>query len=331
MTSNEPERIAVIGDGSWATGLVAALGHKGHHLQWNFRKPEAAEAFRQSGRNPDYLQEHRLPAEHITATTEVKAAVAGVDGILLVVPGAYLATHLAGLGPGDFAGKWVLSGIKGLDQQTGRLVSQTIQTDYQVPPEQYAAVLGPSHAEEVVQGWPTYLTICGHSPATCEKLAGLLRSPAMHVGTTPDAEGAEYAAVLKNVYAVAAGLSHGLGYGDNFRAVLVAAALREMDAFLQAKVPGERHIGDAVYAGDLLVTAFSRHSRNRRLGEALGSGTPLSQLLGRDGMVAEGFFAVRHLVESHGVDLPIVNGVYRILYQDAPAQDAFRELEQALT
>lgn len=322
---NEP--IAMIGAGSWASALVAHLAHAGHTVHWHVRRPEARSQLAATAQQPDYLPGVTLPMHNIRLHAAAADALAAAPTALLVVPTAHLATHLEGVGPRHLAGKTVATAIKGLVPGTAHLVCEYITRTYQLPDDAYCAILGPGHAEEVARGQATYLTICGTHAATAANVACLLAHGAVRTTTSPDVQGGEMASALKNVYAVAAGLALGLGYGDNFMSVLVSNALMEMDAVLHTEFPlPGRDVAQSLYAGDLLVTAYSPHSRNRRLGDRLGRGEPLPGILAASPMVAEGY-NVAHLLRQRGTAPgPILRAVQAVLIDNANPATAFEVL-----
>jgi glycerol-3-phosphate dehydrogenase (NAD(P)+) len=330
--------IALLGAGSWATALAKTLAENGHTVHWFVRRPEVRHQIAQQGAHPQYLPGVQLPLAQLRFAETAAQAVATAPDVLIVVPTAHLAYQLQGLTAAHFAGKRVATAIKGLLPQTGLLVCEHITRTYNLPNEQYAAVLGPGHAEEVATQQQTYLTVCSTQAALAAHWQQNLQSDFLRVATSPDVQGAELASALKNVYALATGVALGLGYGDNFVAALVANALAEMGHLLEGAFGPNtaRNLAHSVYAGDLLVTAFSPHSRNRRMGQWLGEGRPLPEVLAQTQMVAEGYY-VAHLLQTryaqtaHGMpNAPIVQAVQNLLVHHQPAAQVFQQLAQQL-
>ncbi len=320
------QRLCLIGAGSWATALASLLLHNGLHLDWVVRRKADADYLNAEGRNPRYLTGTKMPTAHLNAVLDARQAVAENDVILIVAPAKHLSDTLSSLDSEAFKSKRVVTAIKGLEAQSGKVVHQYLRESYGVAPANYGAILGPGHAEELSVGQMTYLTAVSKNKALIEDLKHWLSCDYVRVSESDDILGAEFASVLKNVYAIACGMADGLVYGDNFQSILVSAAAREMNTLLEKHAPAERNIGEANYLGDLLVTAFSRHSRNRRLGFQVGSGSAPED----SGMVAEGFHSVRQLVDVQGFSAPILNAMYAILHQEKPARETMRQLEPEL-
>ena len=318
--------LCLIGSGSWATALASLLLNNNIAFNWVVRRPKDAETLQATGRNPRYLKAIQLPTARVSATADIHAAVAAAEHVMVVAPAKHLAAALGALAPDALANKRLTTAIKGLESGSGHPPQAYFESQFDVPLDAYSAILGPGHAEELAQQQLTYLTAVSNNAELRDTLKQMLSAAFVRVSASDDVQGAELAAVLKNVYAIACGIAAGLGYGDNFQSILVSAAAREMEALLAAHLPQTRNIGEAIYLGDLLVTAYSQHSRNRRLGYGVGQGTPAEA----QGMVAEGFHSVQQLVEVHAYEAPIVRAVYRILHQGEAARETFRALEADL-
>ncbi|TNE79543.1 MAG: NAD(P)H-dependent glycerol-3-phosphate dehydrogenase [Bacteroidetes bacterium] len=328
-------KIAVIGGGSWATALVKLISDKGLgkgiELTWWLRRQESIEHLKKYKHNPDYLSSVVLPTEQINLTTSLPEAIADVEMVILAIPSAFLYDQLQELPEDAFQGKWVASAIKGVVPQTYEVVGTYLKNRFKMPEKDLLVIGGPCHAEEVALEKLSFLTIASGSQASADKLAAILESRFLKTSTSLDLYGTEYGAVLKNVYAIASGICHGLGYGDNFQAVLMSQAIKEMEYFLDQVSPMERDVNDHVYLGDLLVTAYSQFSRNRTFGNMIGKGYSVKFAQLEMNMVAEGYYATKSMHEllwKLKINMPILEAVYNIIYQNAiPKNEARRLIE----
>lgn len=312
------DRIGVIGGGSWATALVKMLTENGHVIRWWMRDGEIVQALKQSGHNPRYLRSVHFPSGSLEPTTDLTKVIEGSDLLIVAVPAAFVAGALGGIDSQKANQKKWVSATKGLEPGTHLTITAWLQQALGVPAAQLAVISGPCHAEEVAQDLTAYLTIGAVEDSLGQQVAAALRRPYVRTSTLTDVSGIEYAAVMKNIYAVAAGMATALNEGDNFRAVLVAAASREMEQFLQEVAPAQRDICHSAYLGDLLVTAYSQHSRNRTFGSMIGHGYSVRSAQLEMNMVAEGYYAsksVWNLSQKLGLSLPIADAVYRIIYE----------------
>lgn len=343
-------QIGVIGSGSWATALVKILTDNQHPLQWWIRQPALIEQMQRRRHNPHYLPTVRLNLSLLQLTTDIRQVIQASDWVVLAVPSAYLATSLQGLTPEDWKGKKVLSAIKGLLPEQNLLVNHYLQNEFGVALDDYCTLLGPCHAEEVAEEKLSYLTFSGIDAAATQQIAQAFSTEYINTITNNDILGVQYAAVLKNIYALGAGIAHGLDYGDNFLSVYIANAADEMASFLRQF--GEEHItvgvhrgqdpvthrkspnyAASVYLGDLLVTCYSPHSRNRRFGNMIGRGYSVKAAKHEMSMVAEGYEASRciHAINQQDqVAIPIAEMVYKILWEGVRADDGFKQLEQEM-
>lgn len=323
--------VALVGGGSWATALAELITENGFALHWWLRSETDVAHIRRTGRNPSYLPEAKVERSRLTVSTDLAAVVAPAQLVICCVPAAYLHDALAQLPADAFVGKTVGSAIKGIEVTTGLRIAEFFAHTWQVKPEQYVVITGPSHAEEVARTQTTFLT-CGSAAAESAQLAAsVLNADHLHTVISDDVVGLEYAGVMKNIYAVGIGLCLGLGYGDNFVAVTVANCLREMDRFLHEIAPqpphGQRHVADSAYLGDLLVTGYSSHSRNRTLGRLVGEGMAPPQALAHMNMVAEGYYASQQIARKYTAQqLPTAHAVYRVLHEGADPAETFRTL-----
>lgn len=343
-------RFGIIGSGSWATALAKILTDKKQVINWWIRNADSAKQLRETGSNPRYLRAAKFDTSLLHLSSDVKEVIAQSDVLVIAVPSAYAEEILAGLQQEHWKGKKVVSAIKGLLPGKNILLNYYLQQEFNFPLEDYFAVLGPCHAEEVAEEKLSYLTFSGTDITTASEIASHFTNQYINTIVNHDILGVQYAAVLKNIYALGAGIAHGLGYGDNFLSVYIANAADEMAGFL--KEFGAEHItvGDhegedpvthrktpnyaaSVYLGDLLVTCYSLHSRNRGFGKMIGQGLSVSAIKSEMNMVAEGFNAskcIHHINQSVAATIPIAETVYRILWENVNPAEGFKRIEQVL-
>lgn len=312
-------RILVVGGGSWATANIKMLTDNviEKEIFWWLRNKEAAEHIQQFRHNPHYLSsvEIKVPAQNIS--TDLKQLITKADIVLLNVPAAFLKEALKGITPDDLAGKKVVSAIKGIVPDENLVIGEFINRNYGVSFDDFMVISGPCHAEEVALEKLSYLTIASGDTELAAEFAGMITTRYINTIISDDIWGTEYAAVLKNIYAVASGICHGVGYGDNFQSVLISNAIRELERFVAAVHPIDRDIKESAYLGDLLVTAYSQFSRNRTFGNMIGKGYTVKSAQLEMNMIAEGYYAVNCLHEvnkQYKVFMPICSAVYAILY-----------------
>lgn len=317
--------ITIIGSGSWATAMTMVLTANGNHVTWFIDRPDIYRHVRRYGRNPHYLPTVEFDLALISPSDNIRSAVEASGIIIMVTPAAYLKAALEGLADDDLVGKTLCSGIKGIIPGDNCVTGEYLVRRYMVPDESIVIITGPSHAEEVSAEKLTYLTFASLNSQRAESVASLFSNRWIKTLLSGDYIGIEYAAVMKNIYAIAAGITNGLGYGDNFVAVLLANAAGEMNRFVNVVSPYRREITESPYLGDLLVTGYSQFSRNRTLGFMIGKGYTVRNALMEMNQVAEGYFAsscIHEVNEKCKVDLPIAETVYRILYTNAnPVQE----------
>lgn len=335
---NAPARIptvGMIGNGSWATAMIKMMldNTEEKTVRWWIRTEENAEHIKKFGHNPHYLSAVALDIHPDQISTNAAEVIKDSEVIVLNTPAAYLKNALAEVPPKAFEGKIVVSAIKGIVPEENQIVGDYLQEHYGVPLSQIAVVGGPCHAEEVARERLSYLTIASAETQTAEKVARLIQNRYIKTIVSTDIYGIEYAAVLKNIYAVAGGICHGIGLGDNFQAVLVSNAIREMERFVEAVHPMERNIMESAYLGDLLVTAYSQFSRNRTFGAMIGKGYSAQSAHLEMNMVAEGYHAsqcIRSVCARSNLALPICDAVYNILYNRRPAREEMAQLAENL-
>lgn len=323
--------IAVLGSGSWATAIVKIATQTHTKVYWWVREQEIVQAVENFGHNPLYLRSCELDRERIIISSDLKMIVSKATDIILVIPAAFVAGSLQSLCPKDFEGKRIICATKGIIPQTNQIVADYIRDYFNVRDENQAVISGPSHAEEIAQERLTYLTVGSCNDEFAKQVAEGLKCRFVKTTTSSDIRGIEYGAVMKNIYALAAGIARGAGYGDNFVAVLIANAAQEMGAFLAVAAPQERDTNRFVYLGDLLVTAYSQHSRNRTFGQMIGQGYSVKSAQLEMAMVAEGYYAAECIDKANrsiGVSLPIARAVYEILYEGKSADEEFKRLSE---
>jgi len=316
--ATQPVQLAVVGGGSWATALVKILTEHDVLVYWWLRNGRDLDHIRKFNHNPSYLSGVQLNPERVMVCADLPQAVAGAEYLILAVPGAFLTDALKPLKADDFSGKTIVSAIKGMIPGDNLLVTDWLERTHGVPQSHLCAIAGPCHAEEVALEKQSYLTIASPDLETANRFARHLTCRYVSAQGITDLYGVEYCAVLKNVIALACGICHGLGYGDNFQAVLVSNAMLEIKRFLDAVYPFYRDLDGSAYLGDLLVTAYSQFSRNRTFGGMIGRGYSVQSAQTEMNMVAEGYYAVKSIQEINrqfDVDMPITDAVYNILYQ----------------
>ena len=320
--------IGVIGNGSWATAIVKMLTETSTQpIHWFMRDESAVEHILEFHHNPKYLSDVEIHPDRVQPSSDLLAVVEACQTLILAIPSAFLHDTLMGLSlPTD---KYYVSAIKGIEPHSRLVLADYLQQKHGIHESHIGLISGPCHAEEVALEKLSYLTVSSLNSEFCAWFSEQLRCRYINVKESQDLLGAEYAAVLKNIYAIGAGIAHGLGYGDNFQAVFVSAAIREMKTFLNQVHLEDRDIKEPAYLGDLLVTAYSEYSRNRRFGNLLGKGLNVRQAQSEMSMVAEGYYAtelVHLLAESMQFQMPLVEAVYEITYKGASPRRIFKIL-----
>ncbi|MFA6276401.1 MAG: NAD(P)H-dependent glycerol-3-phosphate dehydrogenase [Pedobacter sp.] len=313
-------KIAMIGGGSWATAIIKMLSDNFSEKEifWWMRNEEAITHIKAFKHNPNYLSsvEIKVPQENISS--DIRSIIAAADYLILNVPAAFLKESLKNVSPADLKGKKIVSAIKGIVPDENQIIGEFINQKYNVPLTDILVISGPCHAEEVALEKLSYLTIASVDVDLADRFAKFLNTRYIKTNVSDDIFGTEYAAVLKNIYAVASGICHGLGYGDNFQAVLISNAIKEIKDFVDAVHPIDRDIKESAYLGDLLVTAYSQFSRNRTFGNMIGKGYTVKSAQLEMNMIAEGYYAAScmHFInKKYKVEMPISRAVYAILYE----------------
>lgn len=343
-------RLGIIGSGSWATALAKILTDNKNPIGWWVRSEHIVKHIKNRGHNPSYLSSAYFNADLVDLSTDVNKVVSENEYIVIAVPSAYIIDTLEVLPKNAFEGKKVISAVKGIIPQFNLLLNDYLAKEFNVQLENYFTIMGPCHAEEVSQEKLSYLTFSGTDAAMAEKIATRFNTEYLNTVTNSDVVGVQYAAILKNIYALGAGIAHGLEYGDNFLSVLIANCADEMAVFL--KKVGIQHIevgvhecqdpithrktpnyAASVYLGDLLVTCYSLFSRNRTFGNMIGKGYSVRSAQLEMNMVAEGYNAAKSIFlinKTVGAEMPIAEAIYRILWENVKPAEGYKQIEQEL-
>jgi glycerol-3-phosphate dehydrogenase (NAD(P)+) len=329
---NKSPKFAVIGGGSWATAIAKMLCVNLDEIAWYMRNESAIDHIKTQKHNPNYLSSVEFDINKLKLTSDINEAVTYADYIIFAIPSAFLSTELEKLTV-SLKDKVIFSAIKGIVPETFLIVGEHFHKKYDIPFENIGVITGPCHAEEVALERLSYLTIaCGDSDKA-KVVAKVLSGNYIKTKISDDIIGTEYAAMLKNIYAIAAGIAHGLGYGDNFQSVIMSNSIREMKKFIRKVHKMKRNINDSAYLGDLLVTGYSVFSRNRMFGNMIGKGYTVKSAMMEMSMVAEGYYAVKSaykLNQEYKANTPIIDAVYQILYEGKEAKMVFKKLTEKL-
>ncbi len=327
--------IAVIGSGSWASAIVKILQNNVDNISWYIRESEIIEHLKVYKRNPVYLSSVEFDISKLTFFDEVDKAIINSDIIILCVPAAFLHKTIGQIKPELLKDKIIISAIKGIVPEYNAIIAEYLKKIFNIDYDKFVIVSGPSHAEEVAKEKLTYLTVASQNRDIAEKVSGLIACRYIYTSISSDILGTEYAPVLKNIMAIASGICHSLGYGDNFQAVLICNAIKEIQSFLKVVHANNRNIKDSVYLGDLLVTCYSQHSRNRMFGTMIGKGYSVKSTQMEMQMIAEGYYATKCIKEInskyYGVETPIIDAIYNILYKNLSPAKEIEELSKNFT
>lgn len=340
----------IIGSGSWATALAKILTDSNHSINWLVRTEAMAEHIRKRKHNPNYLSSAFFNTSLITLSTDISKMVQASDALIIAVPSAYVIDILKPLAPGAFAGKKVISAVKGILPQDNILLNDYLQKEFNLELKNYFTIMGPCHAEEVAAEKLSYLTFSGADEEAAAGIASHFKTEYLNTVINDDVYGVQFAAVLKNIYALGAGIAHGLEYGDNFLSVLIANCADEMAGFLRnvgiQNIEVGVHEGEdavthkkkanyaaSVYLGDLLVTCYSLYSRNRSFGNMIGKGYSVKTAQLEMNMVAEGYNASKSIYminKNVKAEMPIAETVYKILWEQLSPARGFKQIEETL-
>jgi glycerol-3-phosphate dehydrogenase (NAD(P)+) len=332
-------RIGIIGSGSWATAIAKIVTDNGHAIHWWVRQQSNIDYFNKRHHNPHYLRNTYFDVSKIQFSVNIQEVVSAVDVLVIAIPSIHIESSIEGISLEMLKGKKIVSAVKGVLPKHNVLLHEFLAAKYQFPLAQYFTLLGPSHAEEVAAEQLTYLTFSGVEEKETQQIAALFASDYINTIVNTDVVGVQYAGVVKNIYALGAGIAHGLEYGDNFLSVFIANAAKEMQDLLKAILHKEgRNCGtvnynSSVYLGDLLVTCYSLHSRNRTFGNMIGKGYSVRAAELEMNMVAEGYNACKCIMainQNYKLDLPIITAIYEILWEGSDPQATFKKVEQFL-
>ena len=327
-------QFAVMGGGSWATALAKMLAENVREIIWYMRSEEAVMYIREHGHNPNYLTDVTFNTDQLQLTSDINEAVSKADILIFAIPSAFLESELKKLKL-PLSDKIIFSAIKGIVPETGLIVGEHFHDHYNIPFGNIGVITGPCHAEEVALERLSYLTVACDDEDKARLVAENLHCDYIRTKISDDIIGTEYAAMLKNIYALAAGIAHGLGYGDNFLSVLMSNSIREMDRYIKRVHKMKRNINNSAYLGDLLVTGYSTFSRNRMFGNMIGKGYTVKSAQMEMNMVAEGYYASKTAYELKSsfkkkVKTPIIDAIFDILYNNRSARKVFKQLTEKL-
>jgi len=314
---SDQRRVAIMGSGSWATALAKLLLNNLPEINWFVRSEETIDYFRKFRHNPKYISDIEFDVNRINFHQSINEAIKESDILIFAIPAPFIKDSLIDF-QGEFADRTIISAIKGIVPVENLTVAEFFNQKYNIPFKNISIVSGPCHAEEIALERLSYLTIASSTREKSEELAPLFRCHYVKVKTSQDIYGTEYTAVLKNIVAIAAGICHGLGYGDNFQAVLISNAMMEIKRFLAKTYKYKRKLLSSPYLGDVMVTAYSQFSRNRTFGMMIGKGYSVKSAQLEMNMIAEGYYAtdcIHEMNKSFNVNMPITDAVYHILYE----------------
>lgn len=325
-----PGKIAVMGGGSWATALAKIVLSNQDAINWYMRRPEQIDDFKRMGHNPSYLTSIYFNTDKITFYSDINEVIEQSDTLIFATPSPFLKQHLAKVTT-PMSDKFIISAIKGIVPDENMLIADYFTEYYKVPENNIAVIGGPCHAEEISFERLSYLTLACRDIEKARILTEIFRNSYLKSSCSEDVVGIEYASVLKNVYSIVAGICHGMKYGDNFQAVFISNAIEEMRNFVHAVHGLARDITDSAYLGDLLVTAYSRFSRNRTFGTMIGKGYSVRTAQLEMEMIAEGYYGtkcIHEINEKYKVNMPILDALYAILYERKSPVIAIKQLTE---
>ncbi|GAA4268969.1 NAD(P)H-dependent glycerol-3-phosphate dehydrogenase [Hyunsoonleella aestuarii] len=331
---DKPLKYAVFGAGSWATAIVKMLCENLDQVGWYMRSIYTKEHLIREQHNPNYLSSVEFNLDQLYLSNDINEMAQWADVLIFVIPSAFIHSELEKLTV-DVSNKTVVSAVKGIVPETGLLLGEHFNQYYNVPFESIAVIAGPCHAEEVALERLSYLTISCWDSKKAQHIADSLSSNYINTKISDDVIGVEYGVMLKNIYAIAAGIAHGLGYGDNFQSILMSNAIREMKRFIKKVHKMKRNINNSAYLGDLLVTGYSTFSRNRMFGNMIGKGYTVKSAQMEMSMIAEGYYATKsaYLINQNNIkkaNIPIIDAVYQVLYENKNPKKIFKQLTDKL-
>ncbi|MDA0758033.1 MAG: glycerol-3-phosphate dehydrogenase [Bacteroidetes bacterium] len=326
------KKYGVLGGGSWGTALVKILTDNKCYVNWYVRNKENVMHIKKYGKNFTYLRSVNFDIKKIHVSDSIEEITQQSDIIILAIPSPFLEKELLKI-QFQIINKIVFSALKGVIPKSNLIVSEHLNSFYNIPITRIGIITGPCHAEEVALEKLSYLTVASKNKSIGEEMKGVLTSSYIRVKFSEDTMGAEYASMLKNIYALTAGIAHGLNYGDNFQSVLISNSVKEMKRFINSINKVKRDINDSEYLGDLLVTAYSAFSRNRTLGNMLGKGYSLKAAFSEMSMISEGYYATKNafnIVKKSSNEFPIIHATYGILYKNLSPKKLMKTLSEKL-
>ena len=334
-------KFGVIGSGSWATAIAKILTDNGNHIHWFFRNEKTIAHVKHRKHNPQYLSQVYFNTDQLSLSSSIAEVVNQSDVLIVAVPSAFAAEILKDLPRAAFKGKKIVSAIKGILPETNQLLNEYLLENFEVALQNYFTILGPCHAEEVAAEKLSYLTFSGEDELVVKQISSFFKTDYINVVSNVDVMGVQYAAILKNIYALGAGIAHGLEYGDNFLSVYIANCAHELAVFTLKLMWDENDTSEqnlvnyatSVYLGDLLVTCYSLYSRNRTFGNMIGKGYSVKAAQLEMNMVAEGYNASKCIYKTNqslNAEIPITTTIYQILWEHLPAEEGFKKIETYL-
>ena len=330
---NDIGKICILGGGTWGTALAKIVLMNQKQMNWFIRRDDQIEGFYKLGHNPNYLTNVKFNLAQITFYSNFEKAIKESDTIIVAIPSPYVRQYFRRIWNSTFRGKFMVSALKGIIPNDNLVMSEFLASNFKIPFENIGVLSGPCHAEEVALERLSYLTIGCGSREKARMLAQRFTTSFIKTSISDDMIGIEYSSVMKNIYSIAAGICHGLKYGDNFQAVLISNAIQEINRFCNAINPLHRDINEPAYLGDLLVTAYSKFSRNRLFGTMIGKGYSVKTAQIEMEMIAEGYYAtkcIHEINEKYRVSMPIVDAIYEILYNRCSPTLEIRKLTDKL-
>ena len=328
-------KFGVIGSGSWATALIKILSEKNNDINWYIRNKENIEFIKKNSHNPNYLSSVELNLKKLKISAEINEVVEASNVIIIAVPSEYVNDEIKKIGV-DISNKIIICALKGLVPETNLLFGEHMQKYFGISPNKFLVIGGPCHAEEVALEKLSYLTIGSSNLELCKVISKKFSCKYIKVKASDDVIGIEYASMLKNIFALAVGISNGLGYGDNYQSVLMSNSIKEMKRFISKRHKIKRNINNSAYLGDLLVTGYSSFSRNRMFGNMIGKGYTVKTAQLEMKMVAEGYIATKkayllNLDSKKKAKTPIIDAAYKILYEKRSAKKIFKDLSDIIS
>jgi glycerol-3-phosphate dehydrogenase (NAD(P)+) len=326
------KNIGVLGAGSWGTALVKMLSENCDKIFWFSRNDIQIKEIIKTKKNPKYLKDLEIDTNKISISSDLNFIIDNSDILIIAIPSPYIEKSLNEYKTA-LAHKIIFSGSKGVIPESHLVITEHLHKEYNIPFKNLGILSGPTHAEEIAKGKLSYLTVGSSNDEISKYLSKKLFSPYVHTSLSNDVIGIEYAATLKNIYSILVGISFGLGYGDNFISVLISHCTKEMINFIKSIDNVKREFSHSAYIGDLLVTTYSKHSRNRTFGEMIGEGLPVKKAISKMSMIVEGYYATKNAYEiskSKNMNFEIIKVVHEILYNNKNAELEIKTLAEKL-